>query len=107
MPLIREYRALVITTLLLLGGTPETILQDEKGEGDMSDDSRGSRGADAKPTSSEEWGAPPAWSPWNFQFPNLNRDEHIYRARTPTRMQKVQANSGGSRREADQAGGRP
>jgi hypothetical protein len=45
----------------------------------MSDDSRGSRGADAKPTSSVEWGAPPAWSPWSFQFPNLNRDKHIYR----------------------------
>jgi hypothetical protein len=45
----------------------------------MSDDSRGSRGADAKTTRSEEWGAPPVWSPWNFQFPKPYREENMYR----------------------------
>jgi hypothetical protein len=72
----------------------------------MSDDSRGSRGTDAKPNS-EEWGAPPAWSPWNFQFPNLNRDKHIYREARANAHAKAQQIVGERRREADQAGGKP
>jgi hypothetical protein len=37
----------------------------------MSEDSK--RWPAAKPNTSEGRGAPPIWSPWNFQFPNPNR----------------------------------
>jgi hypothetical protein len=45
----------------------------------MSEDSK--RWPAAKPNTSEGWGAPPIWSPWNFQFPNPNRkgQEHVDR----------------------------
>jgi hypothetical protein len=41
----------------------------------MRDDNKGVRGPAAKLTTSEKWGDPPIWSPWNFQFPNPNREE--------------------------------
>jgi hypothetical protein len=47
----------------------------------MSDDNKGVGGPAANLTTSEKWGDPPIWSPWNFQFPNPNREEqrHGYR----------------------------
>jgi hypothetical protein len=47
----------------------------------MGDDRKDVHGPAAKPKASEEWGDPPIWSPWNFQFPNSNREghKHVYR----------------------------
>ena len=61
----------------------------------MSDDNRGVRGPAAKLTTSEKWGDPPIWSPWNFQFPNPNREEQKQAPakRTPTRMREMRPNS--------------
>jgi hypothetical protein len=49
--------------------------------GDMSEGSKDVRRPAAKPNTSEGWGDPPIWSPWNFQFPNPNREgqKHVYR----------------------------
>jgi len=46
----------------------------------MGDDSKDVHGPAAKPKASEEWGDPPIWSPWNFQFPNSKREghKHVY-----------------------------
>ena len=47
----------------------------------MSDDNKGVRGPAAKLTTSEKWGDPPIWSPWNFQFPNPNREKQKHVSR--------------------------
>jgi hypothetical protein len=71
----------MIAALLVLGLCPADNLQDRKGDGDMSDESKGVRGQAAKPKTSEGWGDPPLWSPWNFQFPSPNREgqKDVYR----------------------------
>jgi hypothetical protein len=55
----------------------------------MSDDSKGVRGHAAKPKTSEGWGDPPIWSPWNFQFPSPNREGQSMSTamRTPVRSE--------------------
>jgi hypothetical protein len=61
----------------------------------MSDDNKGVRGPAAKLTTSEKWGDPPIWSPWNFQFPNPNREDQkqVSREALPTRMREMRPNS--------------
>jgi hypothetical protein len=45
----------------------------------MSDDDKGLREPAAKLTTSEKWGDPPIWSPWNFQYVSPNREQWLPR----------------------------
>jgi len=73
MPPIRGNRAALVAVRLF-----PRIIFSGWGLG-MSEDSK--RWPAAKPNSSEGWGDPPIWSPWNFQFPKSNREDqtHVYR----------------------------
>jgi hypothetical protein len=48
----------------------------------MSDDNEGVRLSAEEPRTSERWGNPPPWSPWNFQSTKRSRgwQSHVYRA---------------------------
>ena len=51
------------------------------GIGDMNEDEEGLRQPAAEANTSQRWGNPPLWSPWNFQSPKPDRERqtHGYR----------------------------
>ena len=71
----------MIAALVVPGPCSADNLREMEGDWGMSDDNKGVRGPAAKLTTSEKWGDPPIWSPWNFQFPNPNREKQKHVSR--------------------------
>jgi hypothetical protein len=61
----------------------------------MEDNIKRVGGPAANPKTSDEWGDPPMWSPWNFQFPNASRawHKHVYGEAHGSGAAREEANS--------------